>query len=184
MCGLRRECEQVEGGSRGKWSSRRDRENQESSESYRARQADSDPVRASPYGPAASGKRRNREAEYTTAPDHIAPNSPGQCLHFWARPYTLDSGRPYTRFDSNSCLEGFLFGGGLLSALLNFHEDYYSVIMAKLEDYFGLRQILTGKCMMRDEAFRKLSVKYKATSNWSKLTFIYMPMFQFPPIKL
>ncbi len=33
-------------------------------------------------------KRRNREAEYTNAPDHFAPNYSKPCLQSWARPYT------------------------------------------------------------------------------------------------
>ena len=33
-------------------------------------------------------KRRNREAGYTNAPDHFAPNYSKPCLQSWARPYT------------------------------------------------------------------------------------------------
>ena len=50
---------------------------------HRTRRADSDPTRASPYGPAAVTKRRNEEAECTTEPDRFAPNHSKKPLAFW-----------------------------------------------------------------------------------------------------
>ena len=48
---------------------RQGRENQGAAESFLARRAELDPIRASPYGPAAN-YMSHQEVGHTTAPDH------------------------------------------------------------------------------------------------------------------
>ena len=56
----------------GKRSSRRDRENQVNRTALRARVSVLEPIRESPYGPAAFVKP-HQEAEHTSVPDHMLP---------------------------------------------------------------------------------------------------------------
>ena len=81
-----RGCGQDGGSGKGTWSTRRDRENQPCAACARARKSDLDPIRASPYRPAAQPCRMMRpdtRKHLTACPTHQR-----KCLHQRGRPHT------------------------------------------------------------------------------------------------